>query len=332
MRAVVITRPGPPEVLEIHQRPDPVPDDDQVLIRVQASALNRADLLQRRGAYPPPPGVPADIPGLELAGEVIGRGARASRWKIGDRVFGLVSGGAHAELAVAHERVMAPVPDVLAWDEAAAVPEAFITAYDALVTQGGLRPGARVLIHAVGSGVGLAAVQIVRGWGAVPFGTARTAGKIERARELGLEDGAVVGGAPDIGAAVARWSVGGFDIILDLVGGAYVGASADVMALKGRLIVVGLLAGREPALDLGTLLRRRLTIIGTVLRSRSLEEKIGVTESFTRDIVPRLADRTLRPVIDRRYPIAQVREAHEQMERNATQGKLVLAIAGAFAR
>ncbi|HTE45719.1 MAG TPA: alcohol dehydrogenase catalytic domain-containing protein, partial [Gemmatimonadaceae bacterium] len=189
MRTVVITRSGGPEVLELQDRPVPAPTANEILVRVRATALNRADLLQREGRYPAPPGAPADIPGMEFAGEVIARGANVAEWQNGDRVFGIVSGGANAEYLVTDAACVVRVPDRLSWTDAASIPEAFITVHDALVTQAGVRANERVLIHAVGSGVGLAAVQMVTAWGAVPYGTARTAEKIERARELGLVDG-----------------------------------------------------------------------------------------------------------------------------------------------
>ena len=183
MRAAVITRPGGPEVLEIQSRPVPVPKSGEVLVRVHASALNRADLSQRTGHYPAPPGAPADIPGMEFAGEVAAAGDQVTEWREGDRVFGIVGGGGNAEYLVADAKSVTRAPAALSWIEAAAIPEAFITAHDALVTQAAVRAGERVLIHAVGSGVGLAATQLAHAFGAIAYGTARTADKIERARE-----------------------------------------------------------------------------------------------------------------------------------------------------
>jgi NADPH:quinone reductase-like Zn-dependent oxidoreductase len=231
MRAAVITRPGGPEVLEIREVPRPEPRAGEILVRVRASALNRADLLQRAGRYPVPPGAPADIPGLEFAGEVAALGEGATRWKPGDRVFGLAGGGAHAEYLTAHERAVARVPDAMSWRDAGASPEAFITAHDAMVTQGGMRMGERVLIHAVGSGVGLAAVQLARAASAVPYGTSRTEDKIERARSIGLEDGVVPGpGFAAMRERVATWTGDGVDLVLDLVGGAYLAAGVQALA------------------------------------------------------------------------------------------------------
>lgn len=326
MRAAIITRPGGPEVLEVRDVPRPVPAPDEVLVRVHASALNRADLLQRRGRYPAPPGAPADIGGLEFAGEVAGLGERARQWRVGDRVYGITGGGAHAEYLVAQERTLAAIPASLDWTQAAAVPEAFITAHDALVTQAQLRAGDRVLVHAAGSGVGLAGIQLARALRAVPFGTARSAWKIDRAREYGLEDGLVLAGdlAP-LGEAVRRWTGGaGLDIVLELVGGPYVAASVDAMAPLGRLILIGTMAGGSSELPLGRVLGGRLTIRGTVLRARPLEEKILATRAFAAQVGPLLADGIVRPVVDSVFPLDRIAEAHERVESNQTFGKVVL--------
>jgi putative PIG3 family NAD(P)H quinone oxidoreductase len=329
MRAVVITGAGGPEVLEVREVERPRAGSGEVLVRVRASALNRADLMQREGRYPAPPGAPADIPGLEVAGEVeeVGRGAML--WKPGDRVFGIVGGGAHAEYVVVHERVLAAIPARLSWTDAGAVPEAFITAHDALVTQADVRPSETVLIHAVGSGVGLAAVQLARSAGAVPFGDARTADKIERAREFGLEDGVTVGN--DLGplaASVGRWTGGaGVQIVLDLAGGPYLAASIHAAATRGRIILIGTMAGRDASLPLGVILGKRLMIRGTMLRARPLEEKILATRAFAAQVVPLLARGSVRPVVDRVFPLAQIAAAHAYLESNSSFGKVVLEIA-----
>ena len=330
MKAVVIPRPGGPEVLELRDVERPTPGSGEVLVRVRATALNRADLMQREGRYPPPPGAPADIPGLEFAGEVAELGPGAREWREGDRVFGITGGGAYAEYLVVHERTLAPIPTTLGWDEAAAVPEAFITAHDALVTQAGVRASERVLVHAVGSGVGLAAVQLARAFGALPFGTSRTGDKIERARELGLEDGVALGREPAaLAEAVARWTNRrGVDVVLDLVGGAYVPAGVDALAPRGRLILIGTVAGAQTSLDLRRVLTGRLTIRGTVLRARPLEEKILATRAFAAEVVPLLERRVIRPVIDAAFPLAQIAAAHRHLESNATFGKVVVRVGG----
>lgn len=326
MRAVVITRPGGPEVLEILDVPRPLPREGEVLVRVRASALNRADLLQRQGRYPAPAGAPANIPGLEIAGEVVELGASATRWSVGDRVFGIVGGGGNAEFAVTHERELVEIPARLSWEEAAAVPEAFITAHDALITQAAMAAGETVLVHAVGSGVGLAAVQLAHAFGGRCYGTARSEQKIDRAREFGLTDGAVIGDDPAVIAEHAkRWTDGrGMDVVLDLVGGPYLAASAECAAPLGRIILIGLLGGRSATVNLGTILTRRLTVRGTVLRSRTGREKAAVTEAFARDVVPLLDRGVVAPVIEQVFALDRIRDAHALLESNATFGKVVV--------
>jgi putative PIG3 family NAD(P)H quinone oxidoreductase len=328
MRAAVITRPGGPEVLEIHDVPRPLPRDGEVLVRVRASALNRADLLQRAGRYPAPPGSPANIPGLEIAGEIAQTGARATRWSAGDRVFGIIGGGGNAEYAVVREDELTRVPDAMTWEDAAAVPEAFITAHDALVTQASMRAGECVLVHAVGSGVGLAAVQLVRALGGRCYGTARSPGKIARAREHGLIDGVVVRDDPgEMVAQVKRWTGDkGADVVLDLVGGAYMSANVEAAGMLGRIILIGLLAGRSATLNLGSVLANRLLIRGTVLRTRPANEKAAATAAFDRDVLPLLERGALRPVVERVFSLDGVREAHALLESNETFGKVVLRI------
>ena len=326
MRAVVITRPGGPEVLEVRDVPRPLPREGEVLVRVHASALNRADVLQRQGRYPAPPGVPANIPGLEMAGEVAEIGPGVQRLKVGDRVFGIVGGGGNAEYVVTHEKELAPIPARLSWEDAAAVPEAFITAHDALITQAAMRAGETVLVHAVGSGVGLAAVQLVRAFSGTCYGTARTPDKIERAKELGLADGVVIKDDPGaMSAHIQRWTDGkGVDVVMDLVGGPYLPASVESAATLGRIILIGLLAGRAANVNLGTILSRRLTVRGTVMRARSAREKAAATEAFAADVLPLLERGAVRPVVDRIFSMEKIREAHALMESNETFGKIVI--------
>lgn len=326
MRAAVITRAGGPDVLQVRDAPRPLPRDGEVLVRVRASALNRADVLQREGRYPAPPGAPSNIPGLEIAGEVVEAGPGTSRWRPGDRVFGIVGGGGHAEFAVTREDELARIPDALQWAAAAAVPEAFITAHDALVTLGQAQPGAQVLVHAVGSGVGLAVAQLARALDATCIGTARTAAKLERAREFGVVHAVLVGDDPHAFVEPVRAHTGGrgVDVAVDLVGGDYLAADIAVMALLGRVVLVGLLAGRSATIDLGTILSRRITIRGTVLRSRPAIEKARATAAFARDVLPLLAAGQVRPVVDQVFPLDRIAEAHALLESNATFGKVVL--------
>lgn len=328
MKAVVLEKFGGPEVLEIKSVPDPVPGDYEILVRVKSSGLNRADVLQRRGKYPAPAGAPQQIPGLEFAGEVAQLGPKASRWRVGERVFGIVAGGAHAEFLVTHERAAAEIPKNLDWDQAGAVPEAFITAHDALFTQAQLKKGETVLIHAVGSGVGLAGAQLGSACEAKVFGTSRTQDKLEKAKHYGMADGTVVRDElGEIASKVNQWTVKhGADVVLDLVGGAYVPASIEAMALKGRLMLVGTVAGGKAEIPLGQVLSKRLKLIGTVLRARSIEEKIAATEAFANDVLPLLAKGTVRPVVDSVFPLGEVQAAHRKMESDATFGKVVLKI------
>jgi putative PIG3 family NAD(P)H quinone oxidoreductase len=326
MQAVWISNFGGPEGLEIRQVGKPLISAEQILVRVRAAALNRADLLQRQGKYPPPPGFPPEIPGMEFAGEVAEVGASVRQWKPGQRVFGLLGGGAQAEYVITYERLLAEVPANLDWTQAAAVPEVFITAHDALCTQAELRPGESTLIHAVGSGVGLAAVQLARAIHAIPYGTSRTAGKIEQAKTYGLEDGLVVHESfEELLSVAAKWTAGrGINVVVDLVGGPYVKASQKLLALKGRMLLVGTVAGGNYELESRYVMGKRLQIRGTVLRSRTLEEKIQATQEFAAEVVPLLAQGVLRPTIDSKFKLADIRKAHERLESNETFGKVVL--------
>jgi putative PIG3 family NAD(P)H quinone oxidoreductase len=324
LRAIVITRPGEPDVLEERQVPVPTLAPSEVLVRVAAAGLNRADLLQRRGAYPAPPGWPADIPGLEYAGIVEAVGSAVTRWRPGDRVMGLVGGGAYSELVVVHEGETSAVPDSLSLVEAAAVPEAFITAHDALFTRLRLGPGERLLIHAVGSGVGTAALQIATVAGVTVYGTARSGWKLERATELGLAVG-LDGSRQDWPAQLLEHTAGaGVDAILDLVGAVYLAGSLDALAQLGRMVCVGTVSGATSPIDLRLLLRKRLTIVGTVLRARPLDEKIAATRLFEHHVLPLLADGRVHPIVDRVLSFAEAADAHRALESNQTFGKVVL--------
>ncbi|HEY5936128.1 MAG TPA: NAD(P)H-quinone oxidoreductase [Kofleriaceae bacterium] len=325
MRAIAITRPGGPEVLTIVERPLPEPSRGEVRVRVRATAVNRADLLQRIGAYPAPADAPADIPGLEIAGEVDALGPGVERLAIGDRVFGLVGGGGYAESIVSHERALARIPDGLSFEQAAAIPEAFITAHDAIVGQAGLAAGESLLIHAVGSGVGTAAVQLGRALGAFVIGTARTEDKLDRARELGLDAG-IIASAGKFAELVHAVDRAGPAVVLELVGGGYLAEDLRCVRPLGRIVLVGLLAGAKAELDLGLVLRKRVRILGTVLRSRPLEEKLAVTRTFEDQVVPLFARGRLSPVIDTVLDLDQAGEAHARMASNAGFGKIVLRV------
>ena len=329
MRAVRIIGAGGLEALEVAEVERPRAEADRVLVRVHAAGLNRADLLQRRGHYPAPPGAPPDIPGLEFAGEVVEVGAEVRRRRTGERVFGITGGGAQAEYVSVPESALALIPDRLGDREAAAVPEVFITAHDALFTQAGLRMGERVLVHAAGSGVGTAAIQLARAAGAgAVYATARSAEKLERARSFGLDEGVVVGDdARAFVEAVSEWTGGeGVHVILDLVGASYLKANLEAAATGGRLLLVGTLGGARAELDFGLAMRKRLTLRGTVLRSRPSEEKAQATSAFAQSVVPLLARGDVRPVIDSVFRLEEIRAAHERLESNQTFGKVLVEI------
>ena len=329
MKAVKITSFGGVEGLEIREVADaPRATLDRVRVRVRAAGLNRADILQRLGRYPAPPGYPQDIPGIEFAGEVEEIGDEVRRWKVGDRVFGIIGGGGQAQYVTVPESTLAPIPPNLDWAEAAAVPEVFMTAHDALFTQCGLTIGERVLIHAAGSGVGTSAIQLVRAAGGIAYGTSRTADKLEKAKEFGLTESVVATSDPmEFAAAVKRWTNDlGVDVVLDLVGAAYLKANLESLALKGRLIFVGTTSGSRAEIDYSIAMSKRLRIMGTSLRTRSLEEKATATRLFTQHVVPLLTSGTVRPVIDKVFKMEEVRAAHQRIESNESFGKVVLMI------
>ncbi len=327
MRAVVIEGTDGIASLLLREVPTPQPQGEQILVKVHAAGLNRSELLQARGLYPAPPGAPQNIPGLEFAGEIVATGNNCTGpAQVGDRVFGIVGGGGLAEYVLTHERLAVPIPANLDFTQAGAVPEAFITAHDALIHQGGLKPGQTVLIHSAGGGVGLAAVQLAHAMGCQVFGTSRTAAKLERARLLGLDHPIDI--SPDqepFQEAIQQETGGrGVDLVIDFLGGVYWSRNVACLKSQGRLVVVGLLAGAHAEIDLRTLMSKRLHVVGTVLRSRPLEEKILATQAFASTVLPWLAQGTVRPVLDSVYPFEQIQQAAQHMELNRSFGKIVL--------
>lgn len=316
MRALILPS------LTIAGRPDPVPRDDQILVRVHAAGLNRADLSQRAGKYPAPAGWPADIPGLEYAGEVVEAGRGVTYWSLGDRVMGLVGGGAQAEYVTVHQAEAMAVPDSMTYVEAAAIPEAFFTVWDAMVRQGRARAGERVLVHAIGSGVGTAAAQLAEVLGVTVIGTSRTPDKLERARALGMEHGVLI--------TEVDWvsQVGGpVQVIIDTLGAEYFDANLSLLSSGGRLVVLGMLTGAVAGrIDLGRVLRQRLTIVGTAMRVRTAPERAELVERFTREILPHLNSGALRAVVETSMPWSEAAGAYELLASNATFGKVVLTI------
>lgn len=318
MLAVTYPRPG---VVALEMRPDPIPADHQLLVAVRAAGLNRADLLQCAGRYPAPPGWPPDIGGLEYAGEVRATGAAVTRWRTGDRVMGLVGGGAHAELLVVDEREAIAMPQRMAFSDAAAIPEAFLTAWDAMVLRGRAVAGDRVLVHAVGSGVGTAAAQLGRALGFVIIGTSRTRAKLTRCAALGMTHGVLTTDADwpaQVGDPV--------QVLVDTLGATAFEQNLALLAPRGRLIVLGTMTGgRAPGVDLSLLLRKRLEIIGTAMRVRDLDERAELVERFSARVLPLFASGNLAPVVDRVVSMAEVGAAHAAMASNETFGKVVLA-------
>jgi putative PIG3 family NAD(P)H quinone oxidoreductase len=324
MRIIAIRTPGGPEVLEVRQVADAYPPHGHVRVRVSYAGVNRADLLQRAGFYPPPENIPEEIPGLEYVGKVDALGSGITRFNCGERVYGLVGGAAYADYVVAHEREIALAPLTPNEDVVGAAPEAFVTAYDALVTRGRLQPGERVLIHAAGSGVGTAGVQIARALGCTVIGTSRTPDKLERCKAIGLDHGIVTPNAKFADAVLEYTGGAGVDVVLDLVGGAYVPETIIAAASRARIVLVGLTGGAKADINLGLVLRKRLEIIGTVLRSRPLEEKLEVARLLERTITPWLERSVVKPVVDRIFPMAEAAEAHKYLASNESFGKVLL--------
>jgi NADPH2:quinone reductase len=327
VNAIVLSQYGDPDVLALREIPDPSGGPDDLVVRVRATALNRADLLQRRGLYPQPGPKPEfEVPGLEFAGEVESLGANVTGFAVGDRVMGLLAGGGYAEKVVVNHRLASAIPASLSFEQAASIPEAFITAHDAL-TQCSLVCGETVLIHACGSGVGTAAVQIAKAMGAaLVIGTAGSEAKLNAARELGLDVG--IDYRREEFADRVREVTGkrGVDVLVDFVGASYLEGNVRSLAEKGRMVVVGLMGGLSGELPLGALMQKRATIRGTMLRSRSLEEKAAATRLYEKSVLSHLGSGRIRTVVDSVFALADAAEAHRRMEGNGNFGKIVLTV------
>ena len=320
---MVLTEHGGPEVLRVAEVADPVPGPEEVLVDVAASAMNRADLLQRMGMYPDPFPSGPEIPGLEFAGTVAAVGDRVRMWRPGDRVMGIVSGGGHATRLCVHERQAIAIPENLSLIDAGAIPEVFLTAWDALVVQGGLGSGRWAMVHAGASGVGTAAIQICAMVGARVIVTC-SASKVEACRSLGADVVVDYGSRDFVEEAGVATGGRGVDVVLDVIGGDYVERNIASLATKGRIIQVGTMAGKPVPFNVAALMGKRASITGTVLRPRPLEEKIAVSRRFADEVVPHLATGRLSPVIDTVFPLSRIAEAHERMAANANIGKIVI--------
>lgn len=326
MRAVVLRAHGGPEVLTFETVPDPVPGADEVLVDIVATALNRADVLQRMGGYPDPRGGSTEIPGLEFSGTVSAIGSRTRLWSVGDAVMAIDAGGAYAEKIAIHERQLLAVPAAVAVEDAAAIPEVFLTAWDALVVQGGLTSGRWALVHAGASGVGTAAIQIAKAVGARVAVTCST-GKADACRILGAD--IVLARSPHDWLTDAKSAVpDGFDTILDVIGGDEVNRNLQAVAGRGTIVQVGLMGGASTTVNVGLLMAKRAHWVGTTLRVRPIEEKVGLIRRFATEMLPLFDSGALRPVIDSRYPLARIGEAHTAMEANSNVGKILIDVAG----
>lgn len=325
MKAIVITDPGAPDGLQLQEVPEPEPRPGYVLVDVKATALNRADLLQRRGLYPPPKGE-SDILGLECAGIVSAVPQGVQGVREGDRVMALLPGGGYAERVAIPARMAIPLPESLSFEQGAAIPEAFLTAREALFTLGRLEAGHTALVHAAAGGVGSAAVQLAHQHGARVIATAGSADKLEKVRTLGA-DVLVNYREQDFADVVLERSDGkGADVVLDFVGGAYWDRHARCLATGGRCVVIGVLGGMTAEVNLALLLRKRLQILGLVMRSRPVSDKIAITDAFIRESLPLFSEQRLHPVIDRTFPLSEAGAAHAYMEQNKNFGKIVLTV------
>lgn len=323
-RAIRITAAGGPEVLSLDRIEVRDPGPTEVLVEIAAAGVNRADCLQRKGVYPAPPGVVPDVPGLEYAGVVAKVGSEVRARKVGDKVMAICAGGAMATHIVAHERELVPVPVGIDLVHAAAIPEVFMTAYDALFLQAGLGMGQYALIHAIGSGIGTAALQLVQATGATAIGTSRKADKLERVKALGLTHGIVTGEAR-FAERVSELTEGRLaHAVLDTVGASYLAENIKAVAPGGTIVTIGLLGGAKAELPLGLLVAKRAQLRGSVLRSRPLEEKLALAGAFTTAVLPLFAHGKLRPIVEDVMPMAEAQRAHSRMESDALFGKLVL--------
>ena len=326
MTAIAIRAPGGPEMLVPEQRPVPAPGTGEILVKVAAAGVNRPDVMQRQGLYPPPPGA-SDIPGLEIAGTVVALGAQATRWKIGDRVMALVTGGGYAQYCPAHESHALAVPDGLSLTEAAAIPETFFTVWHNAFERGGLKRGETLLVHGGTSGIGTAAIQLAKAFGARVIVTAGSAEKCEAARKLGA-DVAVNYKTEDFVQATKEATGGkGAEVILDMVGGDYIGRNYEAAAVEGRIVQIAFQGSPKATVDFRRIMLKRLHHTGSTLRARSVPDKAAIAAAIAEKVLPLIASGRVRPVMDSSFPLAEAAAAHARMDSSVHIGKIVLAVA-----
>ena len=325
MTAIVIRAPGGPEMLVPEQVPVSQPGAREVLVKVAAAGVNRPDVMQRKGLYPPPPGA-TDIPGLEIAGEVVALGAEVTRWKLGDKVMALVVGGGYAQLCVAHESHALPIPSNLSPVEAAAIPETFFTVWHNAFERGRLQAGETLLVHGGSSGIGTAAIQLAKARGARVITTAGTAHKCEACRKLGADVAINYKDEDFVAATKAATHGRGADVILDMVGGDYIGRNYEAAAVEGRVVQIAFQGTPKATVDFRRIMLKRLTHTGSTLRARSIEDKGAIARAVEQHVLPLIEAGRVRPVIDSTFPLAQAAAAHARMETSEHIGKIVLTL------
>jgi NADPH2:quinone reductase len=318
--------PGDPEVMQLQERPQPIPGEGEVLVKVYAAGVNRPDVAQRKGSYPPPPGASPDIPGLEIAGEVVKLGEKSIQWKTGDKICALVAGGGYAEFCAVPEGQCLPIPGNLTFTEAASLPETFFTVWSNVFDRGKLKSQETLLVHGGSSGIGVAAIQMAKAWGTTVYVTAGTDEKCIFCEELGANK-AINYKTEKFNPAVKKLTHGrGVDVILDMVGGSYTPDNLDLLAEEGRLVLINSMGGNETTISLSQIMRKRLTITGSTLRARDKEFKTAIAHNLKQRVWPWLAAGTVRPIVYRTFPMEKAAEAHHLMESSAHIGKIVLQI------
>jgi NADPH2:quinone reductase len=324
MKAIIITHPGDPEVLQVEERPMPICSTDEVLVKVEAAGINRPDVSQRKGNYPPPPGASPDIPGLEIAGTVVETGANVTRWKAGDKICALVTGGGYAEYCSVPAGQCLPIPGNLSFTEAASLPETFFTVWSNVFDRGALKKGETLLVHGGSSGIGVAAIQMAKALGAVVYVTAGSDEKCRFCEELGAAK-AINYKTENFAAIIQQITNGkGVDVILDMIGGDYASNNIKSLADDGRLVMINMMMGKDVQVDLSPVMRKRLTITGSTLRSRDTAFKAAIAQNLEKTIWPLLVSGQIKPIINAVFPAEKAADAHRLMESSEHIGKIIL--------